>query len=97
MLEIIQKILKKEESTDASGFLTKEEILKLKSATMQKASEHRKRSYKTWNCAECGHEFYYTVLKCPACESGRIENVEHKTLYYPSDINETGETGIRAE
>jgi len=85
MLEIIQKILKKEEDNDA-GFLTKEDILKLKTAAIQKSSEHRKRFYRTWNCAECGHEFYYTVLKCPACESHKIEELEHKTQYYPDEM-----------
>ncbi|MBI4175719.1 MAG: hypothetical protein HY518_00805 [Candidatus Aenigmarchaeota archaeon] len=67
---------------DTFGFLTGEDMKKLREATQKPSSPHRKRHYITWDCAKCGHEFFYHVMKCPLCESKIIAR-KHATRYAP--------------
>jgi len=78
---ILELLFGKDGSENVSGFLTKEEIQKLKQATKKPMSQHRKRMYKTWICRRCEHPFFYTIIRCPLCESDKIAEAEHPTLY----------------
>lgn len=77
---------KKKETANTSGFLTKEEIHKLKIASQRTLSPLRKKSYKTWVCNMCKHAFFYTVARCPLCESTSIMETEHQTQYEVKNI-----------
>jgi Zn finger protein HypA/HybF involved in hydrogenase expression len=47
---------------------------------------HRKRTYKTWHCIDCEHNYFYAMIKCPLCESHEIEQVLHEPNYYYNDM-----------
>lgn len=66
---------------DISGFLTKEEIQRLKNISKRNPNPMRKRVYKTWICRRCEHPFFYNIIRCPLCESPSIMETEQPTLY----------------
>ncbi|MBI2971504.1 MAG: hypothetical protein HYY37_03775 [Candidatus Aenigmarchaeota archaeon] len=63
MLQAIMKIIKKDEAISGARDAT--------------AVSGVKQMYSTWDCGRCAHAFYYTVLRCPLCESTRIKKHMH--------------------
>ncbi len=61
------------------GFLTRDDMEKLKTATERPASKLRKSSYTTWDCGSCNHSYFFAILKCPLCDSLDIEETSHPT------------------
>lgn len=76
MLGVVQKLLKREEPEGffAKGVLEKNDIRTVKSP--------RKNSYKTWLCGNCGHLYFYAVVRCPLCESDSVSVVNSITPAY---------------
>ncbi len=76
-MKLISKLLKKQDAEydDTMGYLTKEDMEKLRTATKRPPSPYRKSTYKKWLCKECAGSFFYAVKKCPSCESQKIEEV----------------------
>lgn len=89
MLQAMQKLLKpqkkqKNNAKEISGYLTKEDVKKLRS-TGTWVSAHRKKTIKTWNCGNCKNSFYYKVIRCPHCESSKITEQINPTQYEFAD------------
>ncbi|MBI2233276.1 MAG: hypothetical protein HYU56_05115 [Candidatus Aenigmarchaeota archaeon] len=81
MLRTIQRLLGKEKEVvydKTLGYLTREDIERLKEATKKPESPVRKKFYKTWICGS-GHLFFYRILRCPLCESRKIEEQTNAT------------------
>jgi|GEM_PF-4603177 len=82
-MNVIQKLFRKdaqrgqENYEDINGWLTKEDIQKLRSATVPKRSEHRKDTYTIWECRDCSHSYYYKTLRCPLCSSESVAETVH--------------------
>ncbi len=47
-----------------------------------------KPSYKTWNCTACGNSFFFSVTKCPLCDSD-VKEVAHRVNYDAIRAEET--------
>lgn len=84
-MKVLQHLLMKQKKEitydDTVGFLTKDDMKKLKEASKKKRSPHRKSTYKIWNCKACGHACFYAVIRCPSCESRSIEEQTNQTQY----------------
>jgi hypothetical protein len=66
-----------------NGFLTRDEMFRLKTATIRPASKHRKRTMKKWFCQSCRGSFFYQILRCPACGSVNVTQVILPTEFRP--------------
>lgn len=73
MLGTVQKLLKKE------NLEVKEKYNITKLGTPVIKYSRQRVAHKIWLCSNCGHLYFYAVLKCPLCESKKI-----KTAVYGS-------------
>ncbi len=85
MIRAMERLMKSKKNNEAgsdqiSGFLTKNDIKKLRSSRTL-VSVHRKKTIRTWNCTDCKQSFYYEVMRCPHCESANIEEKIIPTQY----------------
>ena len=91
-MKVLQKLLSmhggKKNFTydDAMGFLTKDDMKKLKEATTKPRSPHRKTTCIKWICAKCSKSYFYRIARCPACESRNVKETEMPTNYQNKDI-----------
>lgn len=89
-MKLVQKLMAKNkpelEYDDTIGWLTKEDLIKLRKARTKQASPHRKTTYKTWDCSSCNSRFFYSIMRCPACESGSITENVNKSDYHMVEI-----------
>ena len=70
MFRTVQKLLNKEQQ-----MLTKDDMIKLRKAS---AKPIRKRiKHKVYLCANCGHLYFYAIVRCPLCESHDVQSVNN--------------------
>lgn len=96
MLGSIRKLLHKEREIqydETLGYLTQEDLQKLREAAEKSVSLHRKQSYKTWICVSCERAYFYAVLRCPQCESGMIEERTNPVKGEPVLVHDMRITG----
>mgnify|MGYP001607482847 CR=1 FL=1 len=74
-MKIMQKLFRKQEIEydDMLGYLTKEDMQKLREARERPS---RKVLHKKWLCGVCRHEYFYRIIRCPQCESQRVEEIK---------------------
>jgi rubrerythrin len=90
MIEAIQKLITKNRDEEINGYLTTEDIKKLRTSRLR-MSTSRKKTYKTWKCADCGHSCFYSVMRCSMCASKNISELVHPTNYEFSHLNDDSE------
>ncbi len=81
LVEVMKSKYKKINKVRSDGFLSRSEIITLRNIKNKPMSSARKRTYKKWLCAECKHEFYYTIRSCLLCESENIAEITQRTQY----------------
>jgi hypothetical protein len=70
---VLQRLLAKEvKYDDTLGYLTKDDIRKLKDAE----KKHSTKTYKTWDCVRCKQSRFYPTIKCQLCE-GELKETTH--------------------
>lgn len=37
---------------------------------------NRKETYTTWECRACGNSYFYKTIRCPACESDKVQEIQ---------------------
>lgn len=67
MLGIVQKLLRKEEEYQETEIMPRG----------QRRKFHRTR-HKIWLCGNCGHLYFYAIVKCPLCESVRVTSTVYE-------------------
>jgi len=65
----------------SKGIFSSKDVEKIKNAGRKPPSPNRKSTMKKWVCGACSMAFFYSVMKCPACESGKIAEAVVPTLY----------------
>jgi rubrerythrin len=58
-----------------SGWLTKEDIVKLEEAS-KRVLKYPKNPAKKYACGECNYTWLYSSLKCPVCASLKTKAVD---------------------
>lgn len=68
MLGIVQKLLRKED-----------DLIEYEPATKNQKRRYQRTHHKIWLCGNCGHLYFYAIVKCPLCESRSVKSSVYET------------------
>jgi len=65
------------------GFLTPEEGMVMRMIAKKPSSIYRHKNVEKWHCKACNSAFFYSIRRCPGCESDNVSPKIHQTLFNP--------------